>query len=403
MLGLSLGTDQIYGADEGSAAPAPFKANQEAQGQEERSGHSSEESLLSHIPFDIAAEQPGSAPPHDESGRPGTLSHGRPEADPAAQSAITGFQALVRGQQARSHVNVSAVEDTGIVHVQIKGDADTFKRVGIENLDRSTGPKELHYLRVPSEGFQGRAVGGDSIYYDKEKAAECGTDSQQSLVSNTLPEAKSHAYINGGYFNLNEATEHAAKHTPIGETATSGGKSMPSLPVPRGYAEDYTTLTLHDRSKITSGPVLSEDGQEKFPKEKLNDPKYQYQGRNRAEPGVLKHAQQPNPRSGVSLPGANSPEDASRLAVGLTRGQRGSRSPGFTMPEWSTVMARLDRLNQTPGGSVNLDGGGSSALGVVNSEGEKLVDERENKTRGASTLIVYSSGPGTTPPRRRRW
>jgi insecticidal toxin complex protein TccC len=371
MLGLTFHhTDQAEEAGSEPVALAPHDPNQEAEGGEAQSGHISEESPSSNSP----------------------------EANHALENTITSFQSLIRGQQARNHVNVSAVEDTGIVHVQVKGDSNTFERVGIDGLNTSTGPKELHYLRVPSEGFQGHVAGGDSIYYDKDEAENRGQGSQQELVSSNKPEAESHAYINGGYFNLNLTNRNMPKHTPIGSTRTSGGTPVPSLPIPNGHredGEDYGSLTFNDGSRITSGPVLSTRGEETFPEEKLNDPKYQYHGSNKAEPGVLKHAQQPNPRSGISVPGSASPDDASRLAVGLARGKRGKQSPGFTMPEWSSTMARLDRMNRTPGTSLNLDGGGSSALGVVNSKGEKLVDERENKTRGASTIISYSSTPKT--------
>lgn len=351
--------------------------DQEANGQEEP--------LSGHISGDGAVEQLDATLSPDAAGQPGPSSGELGN----AIAAITGFQSLVRGQQARSHVQVSHV-DSGIVHVQIKGDSNTFARVGIEGLNTQSGPKELHYLRVPTEGFQGRVVGGDQIHYDDKDNPVTDQNSQQGLVINTAPEEKSHAYINGGYFNLvGLAKANKPSHTPIGKTAT-GGEPVKSLPVPRKYRNKYKTLSFGDGSKVTSGPVLSENGQARFSQDKLNKSKYQYKGNNTNKPGVLKHAQHPNPRSGVSMPRAASSEDANRLAVGLTNGKRGSAGTGFTMPEWSTTMARLDRLNQSPSSSVNLDGGGSSALGVVNSQGDKLLDKREDISRGASTLITFS-------------
>jgi hypothetical protein len=180
------------------------------------------------------------------------------------------------GEEVRSHVSVSRVKGTGIVHVRIKGNADTFEQVGIKGLNTDNGPKRLHYLRVPTDGFQGRVVGGDDIYYDKSKTA-CGKESQQSLVSSTAPGAQSHAYINGGYFNLNQAWQNEDgtpkdRHIPIGETATSGDNNVDSIPVPEEYRQDYKPVSFGDGSKLTSGPELSEKGEEKFKQERLEIP-----------------------------------------------------------------------------------------------------------------------------------
>jgi len=371
MLGLTFEDPSQYDTSEARTAPAPNEENQDAHGQEDQSGNFSEADL---------------------------------------QSVITGLQSHVRGQQARSHVSVSSVGDSGIVHVQIKGDAGTFEKVGIDNMNTSNGPKELHYLSVPSQGFQPHAVGGDKPYFDKDMQGGVPDEySQQSLVSNSAPGSSSHAFINGGYFNVaGRANKNLPEHAPIGETATPsgngesdtpGGKKIEHIPHPAEYEDDYRTITFKDGSKLTTAPILSDHGgRAAFPQEKLLDPKYRYQGRDKDKPGVLKHAQHPNPRSGVSFPGAISSENAYRLAAGFTPPgqQRGSASSGFTMPEWSTAMARMDRLNQNPGGSLNLDGGGSAALGVVNSEGEKLFDKRQNNEQAASTLLSLSSDPETT-------
>jgi hypothetical protein len=47
-------------------------------------------------------------------------------------------------------------------------------------------------------------------------------------------------------------------------------------------------------------------------------------------------------------------------------------------------------MNRNPGSSVNLDGGGSSLVGVVDAEGKELLEKRQDSTRGASTLIAFS-------------
>jgi hypothetical protein len=416
-------TRLVYGE---GVEPAP---NQEAEGQGGPSGHPSAESLPSHIPSDAASvlaaasDEYGSNLPPDESGHSAAPPHDHSEADSTKDEDATHLQTLMRGllakkqgDLARSKVSVTPVGNSGITHVKIKGDSDVFDSVGIKNMNTANGPKELHYLSVPANNFQGRVIGGGDRYYDAEtkeqrdKLLGPTEHSQQSLVASTSPspESTSHAFINGSYFNMGKADPTKPEHTPIGETATGEGKRT-SLPVPRKYLNDYGTLSIGS-SKVTSGPVLSKNGKEKFPEEKLENPKYKYDNK-KIRPGALEHAEHPNPRSGISVPGKSAngrassnnaskddgKQDASRLAVGLSGEQRGAESTGFTMPEWSRAMTRLDQMNKNPGSSLNLDGGNSSALGVVDSQGNKLLDVRKDKDQGVSTLIAFSDKPDSPP------
>lgn len=76
--------------------------------------------------------------------------------------------------------------------------------------------------------------------------------------------------------------------------------------------------------------------------------------------------------------------------IGLGAG-RGDNSPGFTLPEWVEVTNRIDRLNTMPGRSINLDGGDSSALGVLSPK-VTLMDApaRGTPKRNAGNFIAFS-------------
>jgi hypothetical protein len=98
-------------------------------------------------------------------------------------------------------------------------------------------------------------------------------------------------------------------------------------------------------------------------------------------------------RVSLSIPGIVSPRDNYRLAVATTLGQkRGPEDTGFTMPEWSRTAARFDRMNESPGLSINLDGGVSSTLGVVGPDAKTLLEVKAVKVPPTvSTLVAFST------------
>ena len=56
-------------------------------------------------------------------------------------------------------------------------------------------------------------------------------------------------------------------------------------------------------------------------------------------------------------------------------------------------MSRLDRMNNQPASSINLDGGNSSVLGVANRNAETLLNVSQIQQPEISTLITFSSKP----------
>ena len=123
------------------------------------------------------------------------------------------------------------------------------------------------------------------------------------------------------------------------------------------------------------------------------------QGKIQLRPGDLYHSSDPNPRAGISFPGKTNMrtsrydgrQNRVRL-VSVLSSSRGEKSNGFTMPEFSSLMARLDRINIASGEAYNLDGGGSVVMGVTDRHGNivfKVAQENEH-WRDSSTMIVYN-------------
>lgn len=104
------------------------------------------------------------------------------------------------------------------------------------------------------------------------------------------------------------------------------------------------------------------------------------------------HASERNTRSAISQPASSSDLEArTRLVVGVGE-NRGRDGSGYTMAEWAGALARIDRLNARPGRSLNLDGGASSVLGVVNGAGDVLVrfGSYSGESRQVGNFIAYA-------------
>jgi len=163
---------------------------------------------------------------------------------------------------------------------------------------------------------------------------------------------------------------------------------------PAEYRRDYVTEKFPDNSYLESAPRLSVGGEPAFLPDRLRDSKYQYNKPNK--PGELSHAGDPNPRSAIIVPDLTNPNDKNdkfsprvRLVVGLAN-DRHKENSGFTMPEWSSIVARLDAMNGRGGHSLNLDGGGSSTIGVVSRQGKKLFSvSQDPKGREIANYIVF--------------
>jgi insecticidal toxin complex protein TccC len=252
----------------------------------------------------------------------------------------------------------------GIIAVDVVGGNELFNRMGI-GLERTVSAvRKLSYLSIDSS-LRGKIAGGTHLI--KLNRISGGAIKSEA----GLKRAGAVAYINGGFFNMGKGVnEYAPYHASIG-TNVIDGKPRAYAHIPKAYRNDYADIWMQDGSMIRSGPPLARDGQATFTQRMLKAERFQYSTAT-SFPGRLGHASEPNARSGISLPGDKQPGSRTRLAMGSTM-ERTAESPGYTMPEWATVMARLDRLNSSETMSVNLDGGYSASLGVIGPSGETLM------------------------------
>lgn len=276
----------------------------------------------------------------------------------------------------------------GIIAVALQGNAEVFEQAGIELPRHFKRDRTLFYLSIDSS-YEGRIVGGDKPVHLKTASA-AGLNAAISA-----PDSKWTAYLNGGFYNLGQrASSDAPSWASIG-TSFIDGQNKPSVPVPAEYADTYVDLKMSDGSFIQTGPFLARDGQAVFTQQHLEEPRFQFDPGSNI-PGELGHANRPNNRSAISLASPQTDGSArTRLVIGIGDNSRSDASSGFTLPEWAQVMARIDRLNTVPGWSINLDGGDSSALGVIDQSNVILMDAGAPGNRGRSTgnFIAFAKKP----------
>jgi insecticidal toxin complex protein TccC len=288
------------------------------------------------------------------------------------------FQSIVEDRDNRNVITIVP----GIIGVALFGGAEVFEQVGISLSRGFKGERSLYYLSIDAS-YEGQIVGGDRPVSLKSASA-AGLNAAIGSSG-----AKWTAFINGGFYNLGQlADANEPPWAAIGTSFIDGGYKQ-SVTIPSDYVEDYVELRMGNGSFIQTGPVLASEGQAVFTQQHLEEPKFQFDPEMNF-PGRLGHSNRPNNRSGISMPSEASSAPRTRLVIGLGRG-RNDDSPGFTMPEWAEVMARIDRLNDLPGRSVNLDGGDSSALGVIDQSNVVLMDAGApgNKKRGTSNFIAF--------------
>lgn len=252
----------------------------------------------------------------------------------------------------------------GIIAVDVVGGNELFNRLGIGLTRDVDSVRRLSYLSIDAS-LKGKVAGGVRPVHLKSLSGTAIKSEARKKNAGAM------AYINGGFFNMGGgASKEAPGYASVGPNVIDG-RRREYADIPRDYRSNYMKIQMDDLSMIHSGPLLSDNGKATFPQEMLSQPRFQFTNRT-STPGRLGHAIAPNARSGISLPNPDADGQRTRLAMGTTEG-RTHESPGYTMPEWSMVMARLDRLNGSGWQSVNLDGGYSTVLGVVGAEGQSLM------------------------------
>ncbi|WP_053116504.1 RHS repeat-associated core domain-containing protein [Pseudomonas sp. P1.31] len=294
-------------------------------------------------------------------------------------------EALSQSVAASGGVRVRTVAK-GIISVDIVGGNELFNRLGIGLTRPVQGDRALSYLSI-APALRGKVAGSEQGFFLQLEPGQA-IKAQAGLKS-----AGAVAYINGGFFNFrNGASEFISPFAPIGPTVISGKRQV-YAPIPADYRRNYIELPMRDGSLINTAPLLSSNGEAVFTEKMLKQQRFQFTVKGN-QPGKLGHADSPNIRSGISLPSTSGAEQRTRMARGNSTG-RTAMATGYTMPEWSLVMARLEGMGGGGGHSVNLDGGYSSTLGVAGANGESLMRRpyANETTRPIGNFLVYYEKP----------
>ncbi|WP_082341457.1 RHS repeat-associated core domain-containing protein [Pseudomonas sp. P1.31] len=271
----------------------------------------------------------------------------------------------------------------GMIYVSIAAPEKTLASMGI-NLERQALTlRKIDYLSIDSS-YQSKLAGKDSLLPLKAMTpsdihAATGTGNSQNI-----------AFINGAFFNmLNRVSASAPEHATIGKSIIDG-RHMPELPIPRAYADKYTSVTMSDGSMFHSAPQLSGSGRQLFTTDELLEPRFKFDPDDNL-PGNLGHAGDPNSRSAISFAGTGSTNPRTRLILGRVPGGKEYDVAGYTLTEWAHVTNRLDSLNSVPGRSVNLDGGASTVLGAINRDRGFMADVKTARDlqRGMANFLVF--------------
>ncbi len=320
------------------------------------------------------------------------------------EEAALRIQTAMRGALVRKHYRVKSVPGApGIVHTRVQGTSEHFARVGInvarrqQDVRRQEHVRTMDILSIDPQQYAGGVAGGRELARAEDIAANVSVETGRPT-----------AFINASYFNYGDArNKKFPEGTPIGPTIARG-EEIPSLPIPKPYKKDYASYRPGSSpDMVTTGPLLAAVGRFRGLKQAFKPTtksKYNYRDKHgesyptSAIPGYLHHAGDPNARSAISWPvlGGAGPADPHASArqdrirmMTITPGT--GRAAGFTMPELSAAATRVTSWNQTPGGAINLDGGGSSAMGVVSHDQRLLMRAGYTgpEARPLSTVITY--------------
>lgn len=314
---------------------------------------------------------------------------------------VTRLNAQARGVIARNKISVKG--NDGVVQVDIRGEKAVFDKVGLSELHTSF-PKVLHYKAVDPGRFEAN-VAGSGIY---NPALQSGEQLMNELFDDTtVQSAKRHVMVNGTFYNIHK-NFGLPQHAPVGSVNALKGHVDAITPYSE-YEDQYVRVQL-GATYFHTAPLLSRSGEVMFDESMLQQSRFRYGETPRSDPGMLYHANHPNPRSALVMPSNigydtnHYPEsrsngaqwDAVRL-VSITATRRGANSDGVTLPELASITKRLETLNATfsteqPPHSVNLDGGNSVYNAVITAEGKDEMPT-QNQTQGVANFIVLSEKP----------
>lgn len=336
----------------------------------------------------------------------------REEKEERANAKMKGF---IAGYMLRKQIRVKTIKP-GIVHIRIRGSTETFAEIGVE-IDNDLS-RWVDVLSIDPNYYHGNAVGGDCLFNpcrdvkkthansnpDEDSIENEDEKSSDEVRKKVLGSSQFNVFINASFFNAkyghgnDEKGQRWEEHVPIGPTRTASAQKF--IKVPDAYKDYYAKLVFDNGTYLSSSPVLAELGQNKFPQTLLEQNKFKYSSVESKsvtlKPGDLYHADHPNPRSGIAIPTKHKlkkfGQNRIRIATATTTPVRDKdKNNGFSMSEWANVMNRLGNMNRSRGNALNLDGGGSVAMGITDQNGELLVLIAQNKGgRDVSTMLVFN-------------
>jgi hypothetical protein len=305
----------------------------------------------------------------------GTLRH---VGNISEDNAAIVLQATWRGFTARRALSVRSV-GPGLILTRVTADSSMLHRMGLamDALDDiPTAVWRFAILAVDQTRYLSTVSMGSAL----AKPGDFLVGSPETV-----------AVINGGFYNFeHRVSADAPEHAVVGSCRT-GGREHSSLPIPPGYSDDYVTLDFEDGSAFHTAPRLSIDGSPSFSRERLLESRYRLSADfdfavQAIRPGELQHAADPNPRAAISRPG-DTAHGYARLAVGLAQARGRGAASGYSLAQWSQLMARIDRMEQPPNSSFNLDGGGSVALVVATGDGRRINVMQSTPCRDVANCI----------------
>jgi len=262
---------------------------------------------------------------------------------------------LVDGWRVRKTCRIQSLAP-GLVSVRLRGDAALLGKLGLLPEGAGAAPvtcRAVDWVAVDMGRFRGSVVQGDGLL-DLRQAPSL-RDGLQTRVR-----------LNGGFFNYRKRADATqGEHVAIGAHLAPGGAALPALPLPAGFEGDYRQLHFADGSSLCSAPTLAQAGVPVFAQQMVGragyrlPPDFSFDRGDQITPGVLWHANDPNPRAAISVPVTG--EGTVRL-VAAPMVDRTDANSGWTLHAFSQMLARVDRLQEPANTSLNLDGGESVAL-----------------------------------------
>lgn len=308
------------------------------------------------------------------------------------------LHAIFLGYKTRKHLRVKSLSK-GLINVRICGDKSFFNRIKLQDAFIAVDPsknikQELYYVVIDKSYFRGNVFADPMDSINPTKLTRHEIDKMTKTVG------KIFACINGGFFNHGYlASTEKPTHASIGKCINHRGEKIPYLPVPEKYKSDYKQIIFENGSLLQTAPPLSCNGVPTFTETTLLQLKYHQDHDVPLEkqlniPGYLNHASSKHPRAAISLPSDGIECGRVRLVIGLDKDRKSPlekiiNNTGYTLVSWSKLMARIDQLEKPANSSINLDGGGSTALVIQLDNDEKIIYSQYQNGRAVSNLIGF--------------